>query len=389
MNSKERMKKAMNRELPDRVPVMCQLSIGHYLLNTGVSPSRLWFTSEGFAEALITLCKRYQFDGILINLPGRDPNWLHHVTRIEERQDGSERVYWKNGDVTECPKDDLVTHNRQNPLPLPTLATVDPDQLFYDEPHSEGGLKYPFYYGTVPYKTDYNSYFPDYLSRTINLVTKEVGDQVSVHGEVTSPFTQFMELFGYVQALMNLVDDPEKCKAIMEAYTVGTIAFGKLQATHGVDAIVISSPFAGKNFISPSFYQEFVVPYERKIALALKSAGVFVYTHTCGSIGDRLAMMAQTGIDGIECLDPPPIGDTDLKEAKQILRNQVFIKGNIDPVNTLLLKSPAEIKEDARQRLKIGSVGGGYILSTACSVAPYVKPENITVLVEAVNEEQF
>ena len=57
----------------DRVPVMCQLSVGHYLLNTHVTPVDLWFTSEGFAEALVTLQRRYRFDGILINLLGTDP----------------------------------------------------------------------------------------------------------------------------------------------------------------------------------------------------------------------------------------------------------------------------------------------------------------------------
>ena len=33
MNSKERILAAMNHETPDRVPVMCQLALGHYFLN--------------------------------------------------------------------------------------------------------------------------------------------------------------------------------------------------------------------------------------------------------------------------------------------------------------------------------------------------------------------
>ena len=74
MNSRARMARAMHRDaLPDRVPVMCQLAIGHYFLNTGLSPIDIWFTSEGFAEALVMLQRRYRFDGILINLPGRLP----------------------------------------------------------------------------------------------------------------------------------------------------------------------------------------------------------------------------------------------------------------------------------------------------------------------------
>lgn len=387
MDGRSRMIAAMRHEIPDRTPVMCQLSIGHYLLNTGISPSRLWFSSEGFAEALVTLCRRYRFDGILINLPGRPSDWRKNIRRIETRRDGSELVYWQNGDVTECPKDDLVKHIYHGGRRFPALDEVDPDRLYYLEPHDEGALKYPFYYGTVPYEAQRDSYFPAYLTRTIELVLKEAGGAVSVHGEIASPFTQFMELFDYSSALMHLLDDPAKSLAILDALTEGAIEFGKLQARAGVDAVVISSPFAGQNFISRHFYEQFVAPQEKRIARALQECGVFVYTHTCGSTGDRLDLMADTGINGIECLDPPPIGDGDLARTKTTIGNRLFIKGNIDPVNTLLLKSREEVRADARRRLKIGAPGGGYILSSACSVAPATKPENIEVLAEAAEAE--
>ena len=83
MTSKERMKAAMSLETPDRVPVMCQLSIGHYFLFSGIDPIDIWLTSEGFAEALVTLQKKYSFDGILVNLPGRPPNIKSFIKNCE------------------------------------------------------------------------------------------------------------------------------------------------------------------------------------------------------------------------------------------------------------------------------------------------------------------
>ena len=70
MNSRERMALAMQLQVPDRVPVMCQLALGHYFLNTGYAPHEIWFDSEAFAEALVLLQRRYRFDGILVNMPG-------------------------------------------------------------------------------------------------------------------------------------------------------------------------------------------------------------------------------------------------------------------------------------------------------------------------------
>ena len=186
---------------------------------------------------------------------------------------------------------------------------------------------------------------------------------------------------------MYLIDEPERCEAILAAYTEGAADLGAQQARRGVDAVLISSAFAGGGFISPRQYDRFVLPFEREVVRRIHVAGVPVYTHTCGDIGDRLERMVATGIDGIDTLDPPPLGSVELADAKRRIGDRVFFKGNIDAVNTLLKKSREEVRQDALARLKVGSPGGGYILSSACSVSPRVPPENLTVLVEA--SEQF
>lgn len=386
MNSKQRMLAAMRHERVDRVPVMCQLAIGHYLLNTELTPVETWFTSEGFSTALITLQRRYRFDGILINLLGTDPQWDRCVERIESAADGGQVVFFRNGDVARCPPDDNVHHFPARERPAPTLQEVDPDRVYYDDPHGLGGLKYPFYFGLEPYPADRENYWPEYLFRTIDLVRGQVGDDISVHGEVFSPWTQVMELFGYEQALMYLLDDPAKIHAILRSYADGTSDLACRQVRRGVDAVLISSAFAGGGFISPAQYEEFVLPYERQVTNAVRALGVPVYTHTCGRIGDRLELMVATGTEGIDTLDPPPLGTVDLADAKQRVGAQVFFKGNIDPVHTLLKKTREDVRRDAWWRLQVGSPGGGYILSSACSVSPRVPPENLTVLVETAQE---
>ena len=386
MNSKQRIRAAMRHQPVDCVPVMCQLSIGHYLLNTDLSPVDVWYTSEGFAKALITLAKRYRFDGILINLLGTDPDWMRQVERIETAENGDQAVFFAGGDQGRCPADDNAHHIRPQVDRRPTLEQVDPANIYYDDPHGPGGLKYPFYFGMEPYAADKTDYWPDYIFRTIDLVKDEVGDSLSVHSEIFSPWTQLLELFGYQDALMYLLDDPDKVKAILAAYAEGAADLGARQTRHGVDAVLISSAFAGAGFISPGQYEQFVLPYERQVVRRIKAEGVPVYTHTCGAIGDRLELMAETGTDGIDTLDPPPLGDVDLEDAKRRVGDRLFFKGNIDPVHTLLEKGRDEVRDDALRRLKVGSPGGGFILSSACSVSPRVPPENLTVLAEASEE---
>lgn len=389
MNGKERIALAMRHQQPDRVPVMCQLSLGHYFLHAGLPPHRIWFTSEGFAEALVTLQRRYRFDGILINIPGRPADILDSVARMERTGDGAEKLLWKDGSYTIVPPNDSAQHYAADGSPprRADFATIDPDKLD-DLDELTGYIWNTCHLPRLPGKAKPGplTEVPEYFHRTFDLVKAAVGDEVSVHEEVFSPFTHLMELFGYEEALMGLMIDPAKCHALLDRFTEASIALGVAQARRGADAVLISSAFAGGGFISRDMYREFVLPYERRLTEALRPTGVPVYTHTCGRIGDRLELMAGTGIDGIDTLDPPPLGNVELAEAKRSIGDRLFIKGNLNSVALLDYATKEEVLAEASERIRTGKPGGGYILSTACSVAPGVEPWKLELLTPLAEE---
>jgi len=388
MSARARMAAAMGHQPMDRVPVMCQLAIGHYFLQAGLDPVEIWHDSAAFGEALLRLRARYGFDGILVNLPGRNPEWRRHARSIESR--GSEQhVHWRDGRVTVVPADDLP-HTFEPDLQtrrFPSFAQLDPDALHYIDPHDIGGIDYPWRWSFAEAVADTAGWFPPWQTATIRWVRERAPD-ISVHGEVFSPFSQLMELLNFEPALLALLDDPGKVEACLAALAAGTAELMSLQAAAGVDAVLISSAFAGAGFISREHYRRFVLPYERQAIERFREvhSGVPVYTHTCGAIGDRLELLEATGTRGIDTLDPPPLGDTDLADAKRRVGDRLFLKGNIDPVHTVLLGTPAQVRADALRRLAIGSPGSGYILSTACSVPPAAPPENILALAAAAAE---
>ncbi len=390
MTSRERMRVAMRLGEPDRVPVMCQLAIGHYFLHAGLDPLETWFSSEGFGEALIALQRRYGFDGILVNLPGRPPGWREHVRSIQRDGEGM-AIRWNNGWSTVFPPDDLPWVRREDgSRSRPSFTDIDPDALFYVEPHGPLGVRYPYVPGFEGERagTEARSHpgaFPRYQYDTIAYVRAHAGD-VSVHGEVFSPFTQLFELANHASVLMALLTDPRRVHVCLERLTDGTIVLALGEAAAGVDAILISSAFAGAGFISPAHYREFVLPYEKRVIDAVRARhDIPIYTHTCGAIGDRLEAMMDSGTSGIDTLDPPPLGTVDLADARRRTLGRVFLKGNIDPVNTMLLGTPDAVRAAARECLAVAGRGGGYILSTACAVPPATRPENILAVTEAVH----
>jgi len=371
MTSRERMKAAMDLRIPDRVPVMCQLSIGHMLLQLGVSPVEFWHDGAIFTDGLIRLRELYDFDGILVSLHGHDPDWRRGIQSIEQSAEG-EIVTRSDGQRWMYPLNDLPRPEVFTPFHV-SLASL-----------KEGDL--PIELGYIPvsqglhFRINANTRF-DIFRR----IRRKVGMEYSLHGEVTSPFDYFLDFLGHEQGLICLVENPDKAKWILSQFALLVSRLADDMCDTGVDAIKISSPFAGSAFISPDMYKAFVLPHEAKIAERVRAKSVHVYLHTCGSIGDRLELMFESGVSGIECLDPPPLGDVDLEEAKRRLRGKGFIKGNIDSVNTLLVGKSNDVLADARRRLEIGKLGGGFILSTACSVAPAVDRNALHLLAEAAH----
>jgi hypothetical protein len=352
------MSAAMGAGTPDRVPVMCQFSVGHMLLQLGVSPAEFWNDPAVYVDGLFRMREIYDFDGILVSLHGHDPDWRSQAASRLNSPEG-EVIRWRDGSSTVYPADDLPRH-------LPGAGVHAPPAYI---PVSQG-LRFPIH-------ADHRF---DVLTETV----RRSAGRYSVHGEITSPFDYVLDQGGHQAVLMALIDDPASVKRILGYWTERAVELARGMCGTGVDAIKISSPFAGAGFISPACYTEFVLPHERSVIAAIREKGVRAYLHTCGAIRDRLGLMIASGTDGIECLDPPPLGDVELGEALEMIGGRCFVKGNVDPVNVLLLGTPGEIRADVNARLETAGGGGGFILSTACSIAPGVPREHVRLLRDAV-----
>jgi hypothetical protein len=389
MNSKQRIAAAMNHQIPDRVPVMCQLALGHYFLNCGYKPSEIWFDSETFAKALVELQQEYGFDGILVNLPSRPPDWKKALKSYKQI-DNREHLCWNSGLETIFPPDDNPQTCLHEQIPL---TRADYQSVDVNDPATYRLTGYVWNTWHAPELWDIDpqaelsdpAVYPSWFTNTLKTV-QQLAPDISIHIEVFSPFTHLMELFGYEQAMLALVDAPQKCHDELAVFTRNVLAQVGLYADCHPDAILISSAFAGAGFISRRMYKEFVVPYEDQIFKAISKHGSKSYVHTCGAIGDRLDLMSKTTVDGIDTLDPPPLGTVYLEDAKSKYGERFFFKGNLDAVNEMLNADEKTFERAVKERIKIGKPGSGYILSSACSVAPHVNTERLERLVELATQ---
>lgn len=375
---KELMHQAMSKEKTSAIPVMCQLANGHTIINTGVHPIDYFTDNDLWADCLIRMRELYDFDGILCHKPGRVQGLMDMVDRVDRDMEVP-TLYLNDGSRIECTRDDDAYYKKNDDFVHPTLDELDSDDPLGWAPESYKAFQASK--ATFDYRTPEE--IPEHVFGMIDRVIERAGDQYSVHGEVRAPLDHFMNLLGMEDGMMALLDDPEKSAEVMETMTKWSVALAVAQVRRGAHAIKISSPFAGMGFLPPEMYEDLVMPYESQITEAVKTEGAFVYTHTCGAIGDRLDLLVRCGVSGIECLDPPPLGNVDLVEAVKELDGKIFIKGNVDPVNTLMRGDEEKIRQDVGEILEIaGRQMHGFILSSACSVAPPASPDNLKLMVE-------
>jgi hypothetical protein len=330
----------MERGKPDRVPVWCQLSLEHIVRN-GTPDGEYPATIEDYVRAECGLAQRYGFDGTLLTLP---------AMREGARVDSFLR---------------LLIHPERPTAADRDFSTADPEA--WERPRTE------------LVEDDF------YSSRFAREV---VGPDLHIGGWIGDAFSFAVHWFPSIgDAMMALAEDPERFRALVTYYEEACIESARAQIRLGrMESISISSPYAGSSLISTQSYRDLVLPQLTRIAAALRPEPALTYVHTCGFLSDRLELLAASGVDGIECMDPPPLGDVELEEAKRRIGGTVFLKGNLDSVNVLLKGTDAEVDRAVVRCLKAGTPGGGYILSTACSVAPGVPPHRVRRLSELAAE---
>lgn len=77
--------------------------------------------------------------------------------------------------------------------------------------------------------------------------------------------------------------------------------------------------------LSPSLFEEFVLPAYLQRTAKLHQAGKFVSAHWDGDTKALLSYAQQTGLDAIEAITPKPQGDVTLEEVKEALGDKIYL----------------------------------------------------------------
>ncbi|UCB45201.1 MAG: hypothetical protein JSV25_13440 [Spirochaetota bacterium] len=334
LNQKERLKLALNREEPDRVP------IGEMIIDQKVI--------DGFGKG---------YKDVVDFAFGEGLDMVGTVAKFDVVKEFPDGSYIDEWGCTYQSSQDFTDHPIRGAInsiaDLERIELPDPDA-----PHRLGGLEY--------------------------LIKKSNGKlAINFHSRVTFMWSAF--LMGIENLLMYMLLKPEFVHQVLKKVADINIRIIRRAVRAGADTITIGDDYCGNRgpFMSPEMFREFIFPHLKRAVSAIHEEGGVCIKHTDGNIWPILDQLVEAGIDGINPIDP--LGGMDIGDVKQKYGNQICIMGNIDCTYLLCEGTEREMKIAVKDCIKKGAKGGGLIISSSNSIHSGVNPKNYSSMIEAVH----
>lgn len=171
-------------------------------------------------------------------------------------------------------------------------------------------------------------------------------------------------LFGIEELIMQTFDDPLWVKELLEIMRDRKVKSIRSMEGARFDIIELGGGDASSTVISPEIFEEFVAPYDGELIAEARRAGQRIVYHTCGGMMPLLELIADMGPDAMETFTPSSLGgDVDLKVAKGRIGDRVCMIGGFDQAHHFRDCTSAETRRAVRDCFDAAGEGGGYILA--------------------------
>lgn len=205
----------------------------------------------------------------------------------------------------------------------------------------------------------------------VRLLAEKAGHELMVEGWVEGPCAMGADLRGLNTLMLDFADDGEFVEALFDFAVRMEIEFAMAQVEAGAGLIGVGD--AAASLVGPRLYNQFVLPYEKKLIGAIRAMGVPVRLHICGNTKRIVKGMGETGAEMID-LDFL----TTLGEARAAMGPEQVLAGNIDPVRALRDGTPESI--EAALAECHAQAGEAYIVAAGCEVPRGTPAENVEAM---------
>ena len=209
------------------------------------------------------------------------------------------------------------------------------------------------------------------ITRSIEILHREMGDDVAVIGKTMGPWTLAYHVFGVESFLLMTVDDPDMVMRSLQKLKEISVLFGEAQIAAGADVLTFPDHATG-DLVSGEYYRRFLLEIHQEMAERLK---VPLILHICGNTTDRMDYIAQ---NGMACFHFDSKNDP--QEAMDIVDGRIGLVGNINNPETLYARGPEEVRAEVYRCMDAGVS----MIAPECAVPLSTRLENLMEIPRAV-----
>lgn len=210
-------------------------------------------------------------------------------------------------------------------------------------------------------------------------------------GVSSSIFELCWYLRGFENFFMDLVENKKFVHALMrKVLEYRKITYDQFLKVAGkyLDIVYYADDLATQTniFISLDMYREMIKPYQKEFIRFIKErTDAKLFYHCCGSMHPYLKDLIEIGVDIINPVQVSARG-MDTKELKNTYGKNLVFWGAIDTQRIMPYGSVKDVESEVARRIDDLAYGGGYVLSAVHNIQPDVPPENVIAMVTAAKK---
>ncbi|MCK4982485.1 MAG: hypothetical protein KAS17_06155 [Victivallaceae bacterium] len=212
-----------------------------------------------------------------------------------------------------------------------------------------------------------------------------VGDDgvLVVNVGMPSPLYSMIDHFvGLEKFIYDFYDFPEEVEKTMTIMAEKSYECYQQIVSASPAAIIRCTEDLDAQMISPDLFAKYSAPVLAKYSKICHQHNKTMMVHSCGHIKQFLPEFRKSEIDAIHCLCPPPVGNTPITHAHEVLGENTVMMVRPDP-NMLKSQSPAEVSLGIGRMLNEAKGMNNVMLIVPPGRAPL---ENLQVVLKTVDE---
>jgi len=381
MTSRQRVLKALNHEIPDRVPI----DLGGF--QTGIHK-----------KAYIELLEHLSIDDDVAILDpvqqlAKPCEAVLERFRVDTRYLVAHGPDSFTGGIEQNTRGGRLWHDLKDEFGV-VWSMPDDQQLYMDISHHPLAdatvsdlVDYPFPKGDDPTRfTGLRAEAQRLRNETPYAVSTGIGGVV-------------YEICWYMRGLelwfMDTIENRDFCAALLDrtlTFWMGYYTEFMKQVGDLIDVVMIGDDIAGQSgpLFSPDFYRSIVKPRQKKLVQHIKSlTDAKIWYHTCGSAVPLIPDLIDNGID---ILNPVQISAANMDPGRlkdAFGKHLTFWGGGVDTQHVLSFGTPDDVRQDVQNNVNSLKPGGGYVFNSVHNIQAGVPAENIVATFDAAYEFGF